>query len=133
MVLGKRGANLTIEQGRGSCEREPHPDGTNYHPYQTLLHTQFLLPTVSQTLSCENTYSPASAHLTYAEQRRHETAGRNFFPRPAAFLADTLCQWHYVFKKAPSIGPPLCCGPLFIRRGFMPPLPGMAGHASARR
>jgi len=61
MVLGKRGANLTIEQGRGSCEREPHPDGTNYHPYQTLLHTQFLLPTVSQTLSCENTYSPAFA------------------------------------------------------------------------
>jgi len=60
-VLEKRDANLTIEQGRESCEKEPHPDGTNYHPYQTLLHTQFLLPTVSQTLSCENTYSPAFA------------------------------------------------------------------------
>ncbi len=88
-VLGKRDTNLTIEQGKRSCEKEPHPDGPNYHPYQTLIHTQFLLPTVSQTLSCENTYSPASAYLTYAEQRRHETAGWNFFPRPAAFLADT--------------------------------------------
>ena len=49
-VLGKRDTNLTIEQGKRSCEKEPHPDGPNYHPYQTLIHTQFLLPTVSSNI-----------------------------------------------------------------------------------